>query len=901
MKKILLSVGIALGSYMAIGQITVYPYSYDFENEITGPTGCNPTYTMQEAGWNNAGGDDMDWTNDFNATGSTSTGPNEDHTAAGTFYMYVEASCAADRTTYLETPVFDFTSLTAPSVAFWYHMYGSDMQTLSLEVSSDGGITWNNEFSLTGQQQASASDAWLEATVNLSVYAGIANVQMRFVGTTSAIGFNGDMAIDDFSVSQPAPIDMELTSVDSLPPAGCGLGFSDVYTTTTQVGSTGLNIGDSLVFTYSDGTNNIMDTVILTAALAQDSTYSHMFSSPADYSTPGTYNYFVSVWNSADGASGNDTLFGSVTNIPINVVTIPYHEDFESGQNGWEIYNTTGGASNGSWAYGTPAKATIIGAASGDSAFVTGGLGTGLYNSNENAWVESPCFDLTNVDSTAWVSMNVWWESEFSWDGANLQSSIDGGATWTNIGAVGSPADQMWYTDNTINGTPGGSQEGWTGRNDSNNGSGGWVTAKHPIPSLAGQDVRFRVNFGSDGSVQDDGFGFDDFKIGVPEPLDTNYADYNGCAPFSPSYGNVGTYVWYSQDTSTLVVTALDTTANGNYVFTNTGSTVTTFNMIAEYTDFIGCKHYDTVLVTLNPTPYNVFADTTICYDGTATFNAIPNAGYTYAWNNGSTVDSATYVGANMVMVTVTDTVSGCSHVATANINATPAVDLPATDHVCTGDTIMVDAGSYDTWNWSTGDTTQMIAVTTAGSYIVNTTDAIGCASADTVVVTESLPMPTVSSSADSICANDDVILDAGAGFAGYSWSTGGTAQSETVAGASLSTGVNTITVTVTDADGCSNSDSYDVFVDPCAGIVEIAGTEIELYPNPTNGMVNYVFSNIVAGTTITVTDLAGKVVSVVENVTSNGSIDLSKVDAGVYIFNIQFGSQTGTVRVVKQ
>jgi len=101
--------------------------------------------------------------------------------------------------------------------------------------------------------------------------------------------------------------------------------------------------------------------------------------------------------------------------------------------------------------------------------------------------------------------MLIWWNSEFSWDGTVLQSSIDSGATWQNVGAFGDPNN--WYTDNTINGNPGGQQEGWTGRDATGNGSAGWVLARHDLTGLGGQsNVRLRIAFGSDGSVVDDGF-----------------------------------------------------------------------------------------------------------------------------------------------------------------------------------------------------------------------------------------------------------------------------------------------------------------------------------------------------------------------------------------------------------
>ncbi|WP_165569186.1 MULTISPECIES: T9SS type B sorting domain-containing protein [Mesoflavibacter] len=194
------------------------------------------------------------------------------------------------------------------------------------------------------------------------------------------------------------------------------------------------------------------------------------------------------------------------------ITSYPYSEDFESGDGGWTADNTN----SGTWALGTPASAVINSAASGANSWVTNL--TGNYNNGESSFVNSPIFDLTSLTNPS-IEFSVWWESEFSWDGTVLQSSIDGGATWQNVGAVGDPNN--WYTDGTINGNPGGQQEGWTGRNGS--GSNGWVTARHALVGLAGQSsVQFRIAFGSDGSVQDEGFAFDDvsiFDVTCPEPL----------------------------------------------------------------------------------------------------------------------------------------------------------------------------------------------------------------------------------------------------------------------------------------------------------------------------------------------------------------------------------------------
>ncbi|MEF3078119.1 T9SS type B sorting domain-containing protein [Winogradskyella poriferorum] len=203
----------------------------------------------------------------------------------------------------------------------------------------------------------------------------------------------------------------------------------------------------------------------------------------------------------------------AITSVQAQITTFPYTEDFESGDGGWVADNTT----NGTWALGTPTGAIINSAASGTNAWVTNLSGN--YNTNEDSWVTSPVFDFSSLSAPS-IELSIWYDIEFSWDGAVLQSSIDGGTTWVNVGANGDPNN--WYTDDTIGGNPGGQQEGWSGTGAA--GTNAWVTARHALTGLGGQsNVIFRIAFGSDGSVVDEGFGFDDiniFEVTCPEPSD---------------------------------------------------------------------------------------------------------------------------------------------------------------------------------------------------------------------------------------------------------------------------------------------------------------------------------------------------------------------------------------------
>ncbi|WP_246130363.1 fibronectin type III domain-containing protein, partial [Bizionia saleffrena] len=200
------------------------------------------------------------------------------------------------------------------------------------------------------------------------------------------------------------------------------------------------------------------------------------------------------------------------------IATFPYNEDFESGDGGWIANNTT----NGSWALGAPANTIINSADSGANAWVTNL--TGNYSASESSFVESPVFDFSALTAPA-LEFSIWWNSENSWDGMVLQSSIDGGTTWQNVGNLDDPNN--WFNDDSIGGSPGGQQIGWTGT-IANEGSNGWVIARHALTGLAGESaVSLRVAFGSDGSVVDEGAAFDTvdiFEVTCPEPSNISVA-----------------------------------------------------------------------------------------------------------------------------------------------------------------------------------------------------------------------------------------------------------------------------------------------------------------------------------------------------------------------------------------
>ena len=162
----------------------VLPYSEGFESND---------------GWTQVTGDDGNWVRDANGTPSSNTGPSS--AAEGSFYMFLEASTNGstgqignNATAILESACFDLSGESAASFSFQYHMFGSDVGSLTAQASSDG-TTWTNVWTLSGNQ----GNSWQSANVDLAAYLG-GNVKLRMVGTTGN-GWSSDIAIDDLSVT----------------------------------------------------------------------------------------------------------------------------------------------------------------------------------------------------------------------------------------------------------------------------------------------------------------------------------------------------------------------------------------------------------------------------------------------------------------------------------------------------------------------------------------------------------------------------------------------------------------------------------------------------------------------------------------------------------------------------
>jgi hypothetical protein len=151
-------------------------------------------------------------------------------------------------------------------------------------------------------------------------------------------------------------------------------------------------------------------------------------------------------------------------------------------------------------------------------------------------------------------------------------------------------------------------------------------------------------------------------------------------------------------------------------------------------------------------------------------------------------------------------------------ISNAAVVNLGPDTAFCAGGSITLNAGASAigytySYNWSTLAhpatiaTTQNITADSTATYIVHVNNGYGVISSDTVIVGIN-PLPIVSLGPDvTKCGSS--ILDPGAGFTSYTWSTGVHTQTITV------NTTNTYWVDVTNNYGCIARDSIHVTITP--------------------------------------------------------------------------------------
>jgi hypothetical protein len=162
--------------------------------------------------------------------------------------------------------------------------------------------------------------------------------------------------------------------------------------------------------------------------------------------------------------------------------------------------------------------------------------------------------------------------------------------------------------------------------------------------------------------------------------------------------------------------------------------------------DSSGCSGQDSISVVITPTrPPIVLGATDFCYGDSLILTA--EQGFTgYKWNTGDTSSMLIVRSPGSYWVDVT----GGKCILRSDTIAVQEYPKPKPTITTTIDTMVnpcdiaiLDAGNYQKYYWSNGDSTAKIYVRDSGMYWVEVTDANGCRGRDTITIYTRLPAPT--------------------------------------------------------------------------------------------------------------------------------------------------------------
>ena len=313
------------------------------------------------------------------------------------------------------------------------------------------------------------------------------------------------------------------------------------------------------------------------------------------------------------------------------------------------------------------------------------------------------------------------------------------------------------------------------------------------------------------------------------------YVDWNGCYS-DTSYTTIVVPPELTNDVTVEEVSCGNYVVNNNpqggtppytYTWSNgTGSNFTAGTYTITVTDANGCAVVDTFTIDQDdPISVSINHTDVSCYggnDGSITVSVQGgNPPYTYTWSNNPSLNDSIQTGlsAGTYEVTVSDSLQ-CEEAHTITISQPTALQLSFAnqqDVTCSGEcngSISVNA-TYGTppytYSWSNGDTSPDIDSLCAGTITVTVTDDHGCQATLSTTINEPQQLTTnITSQTDVSCygLNDGTAqINVSGGTQPYSinWSdgeSGNTAQT-------LAAG--DYTVTVVDANGCSNVDSVSI------------------------------------------------------------------------------------------
>ena len=228
------------------------------------------------------------------------------------------------------------------------------------------------------------------------------------------------------------------------------------------------------------------------------------------------------------------------------------------------------------------------------------------------------------------------------------------------------------------------------------------------------------------------------------------------------------------------------------------------YTLIVE--DSFGCRGSANIFVDTLPLPKIEFTGPTILCEGQ--FGRITPGDFAfYEWSTGDVLPDIQVLRSGVYKVTVTG-FNGCTAADSIQVRVleNPVPTLVSPELICPDTEVEIRTeGSFQTYQWNTGDTTSNIRKDKAGNYQVTVTDQNGCTgSASTEIIAAARPTVSIKG-ITQVCEGDTTTLSANGLFTRYEWSTGALNPSIEVAAP------GNYILTAIDSNGCIARDSVSV------------------------------------------------------------------------------------------
>jgi hypothetical protein len=288
--------------------------------------------------------------------------------------------------------------------------------------------------------------------------------------------------------------------------------------------------------------------------------------------------------------------------------------------------------------------------------------------------------------------------------------------------------------------------------------------------------------------------------------------------------------------------TVINVSGASSYIWSNSATTptlnVTASNAVYTVTGYnnAGCYKTATVGIAVVPTPTLsiINGNTIICQ--TSGYQLLASGATSYTWSTGQTTSSVAVsptLGVNIYIVTGAN--GACTSTAQTLLGTIPSPTITASvspSIICQGKQAVLSAFGANSFTWNgthAGSNFSVSPYATSIYTVEGTSTSNTCISTKTILVNVA-PSPTinVSQSDSAVCAGSQVLLNA-SGANTFSWSTGTTGSSITVA-PQLTT---TYTVTGTAANNCSHTGTLMVVVNP-APVISFSMSKNPVCPGET-------------------------------------------------------------------